>query len=239
MYLERIQEMCREQGIHKPPPIVFEGNLPAEVSKNPLLNRLLEADEWPEPPKADSAWLGDAIAIKDPTSAVFRPQSGSNVLIVGQNDEAALAMMMMSAISIAAQHPPVGPQAVPDLPPRRQPGRLVAATASSAAWPTSCRTRSRTSPGATWAPMYTELTDEIARRQVGRRRGPGADLRLHLRHPAVPRPAQVGRRLRVLVAVVRRRAQGRPAGEDVRDHPPRRPAGGASTRSSGATASTT
>ena len=110
-YLERIKEMCQERHIHKPPPIVFEGNLPAEVSKNPLLNELLRSAEWPEAPKADSAWLGDAISIKDPTSVVFRPQSGSNVLIVGQNDEAALAMMIMSAVSIAAQHPPVGPQA--------------------------------------------------------------------------------------------------------------------------------
>ena len=40
-YLERIQEMHREQNIQKPPPIVFEGNLPAEVRKNPLLNELL------------------------------------------------------------------------------------------------------------------------------------------------------------------------------------------------------
>ncbi len=110
-YLERIQEMSREQNMVKPPPIVFEGNLPAEVSLNPLLNRLLDAKEWPEAPRADSAWLGDAIAIKDPTVVVFRPQSGSNALIVGQNDEAALSMLMMSAISIAAQHPPVGPQA--------------------------------------------------------------------------------------------------------------------------------
>ena len=109
-YLERIQEMSREQNIIKPPPIVFEGNLPADVSLNPLLNRLLAATEWPEAPRADSAWLGDAIAIKDPTVVVFRPQSGSNTLIVGQNDEAALSMLMMSAISIAAQHPPVGPQ---------------------------------------------------------------------------------------------------------------------------------
>ena len=95
-YLERIQEMKREQNIQKPPPIVFEGNLPAEVGKNPLLNELLRSTEWPEAPKADSAWLGDAISIKDPTSVVFRPQSGSNVLIVGQNDEAALAMMIMA-----------------------------------------------------------------------------------------------------------------------------------------------
>jgi hypothetical protein len=111
IYLGKIQELCRERHMQKPPPIVFEGNRPAEVSKNPLLNRLLEGTQWPEPPRADYAWLGDAIAIKDPTSIVFRPQSGSNVLIVGQNDEAALAMMMMATLSIAAQHPPTGPQA--------------------------------------------------------------------------------------------------------------------------------
>jgi DNA segregation ATPase FtsK/SpoIIIE, S-DNA-T family len=81
------------------------------VSKNPLLNRQLEATEWPEAARADYAWLGDAIAIKDPTAVVFRPQSGSNVLIVGQNDEAALSMMIMSVLGIAAQHPPAGPQA--------------------------------------------------------------------------------------------------------------------------------
>src|SRR5205085_9372557 len=38
VYLETIQELSREHHIRKPPPIVFEGNLPADVSKNPLLN---------------------------------------------------------------------------------------------------------------------------------------------------------------------------------------------------------
>jgi hypothetical protein len=109
MYLEKVRAMIPRVKRQLPPPIVFEGNLPADVRKNPLLNELLERPEWTEAPKADSAWLGDAIAIKDPTSILFRPQSGNNVLIVGQNDEAALAMMMMSAISIAAQHPPAGP----------------------------------------------------------------------------------------------------------------------------------
>src|SRR5262249_8114373 len=83
-----MKKVSQHQHIHQPPPIVSEGNLPADVSKNPLLNPLLEAAEWPvEPAKVDTAWLGDAIAIKDPTCIVFRPQSGSNVLIVGQNDE--------------------------------------------------------------------------------------------------------------------------------------------------------
>src|SRR5262249_13823267 len=59
MYRGKIQELARRHHIRKPPPIVFEGNLPAEVSKNPLLNRLLGATAWAEAPKADSAWLGD------------------------------------------------------------------------------------------------------------------------------------------------------------------------------------
>ncbi len=140
-YLERIQEMCRERHIHKPPPIVFEGNLPAEVSKNPLLNHLLEATEWAEPPKADSAWLGDAIAIKDPTCgglppaerqqrADRRPERRGGA---GHDDD------------VGDQHrraaPARRPAVLPHLPARRQPGRLVACTAGSAAWPTSCRTR--------------------------------------------------------------------------------------------------
>ena len=108
-YLRQILDLAHAQ--HRPPasPIVFEGNLPAIATKNPLLNPLLESPEWPEPPRFEQAWLGDAIAIKDPTAAVFRPQSGSNLLMVGQNDEAALAMLLMSGLSIAAQHPPRGP----------------------------------------------------------------------------------------------------------------------------------
>ncbi len=105
-YLKDIQELARKQNRPPATPIVFEGNLPAVASKNPLLNALLDSPTWPEPPRFEQAWLGDAIAIKDPTSAVFRPQSGSNLLIIGQNDEAALAMLIMSGLSIAAQHPP-------------------------------------------------------------------------------------------------------------------------------------
>jgi len=105
-YLKEIQQLARAHNRPPATPIVFEGNLPAIASKNPLLNALLDAAAWPEPPRFEQAWLGDAIAIKDPTAAVFRPQSGSNLLIIGQNDEAALAMLIMSGLSIAAQHPP-------------------------------------------------------------------------------------------------------------------------------------
>ena len=87
-------------------PLVFEGNAPAEPAKNALLERLLQADDWPASPRAFQAWLGEAIAIKDPTCAVFRPQSGSNLLLVGQHEEAALGMTSLALLSLAAQHRP-------------------------------------------------------------------------------------------------------------------------------------
>jgi hypothetical protein len=107
-YLRQIHDLARAR--NRPPvsQIVFEGNLPAVPAKNYLLARLLEAPAWPEAPKADSAWLGEAIAIKDPTAAVFRPQSGANLLIIGQNDEMGLGILAMSLISLAAQHDPTG-----------------------------------------------------------------------------------------------------------------------------------
>jgi hypothetical protein len=108
-YLRRLRELSRARNRPPTEQIVFEGNLPAVPGKNSLLNRLLEAPAWSEPPKADYAWLGDAIAIKDPTAAVFRPQSGSNLLIVGQNDIGALGIMEMIILSLAAQHAPSRP----------------------------------------------------------------------------------------------------------------------------------
>ncbi|MCZ6835281.1 MAG: cell division protein FtsK, partial [Planctomycetota bacterium] len=105
--LIKIAQLAKDRGFEPPDrQIVFEGNVPADVDLNHLLNKLLQSESWPEEPKSVMAWLGDAIAIKDPTSAVFRRQSGSNLMVVGQRDEAALAMLVMSIIGIAAQHAP-------------------------------------------------------------------------------------------------------------------------------------
>jgi hypothetical protein len=106
-YLRSIQNLDRQrnQALTRPQ-IVFEGNAPADVGKNHLLNGLLLADHWPEAPRAFHAWLGEAMAIKDPTSATFRRQSGSNLLMVGQQDEAALAILAMALLSLSAQHTP-------------------------------------------------------------------------------------------------------------------------------------
>ena len=106
-YLQKIAGLAKERNFRPPDrQVIFEGNVPADVEQNHLLNALLEREDWPDTPKAVHAWLGDAIAIKDPTSAVFRRQSGSNLVIVGQRDESAMAILAMSLIGLAAQHAP-------------------------------------------------------------------------------------------------------------------------------------
>lgn len=84
-----------------PPPIVFEGNIPANLSSNQALAALL--DGRAEPGAVPLAWLGDAISIKDPTAVAFRRQSGSNALIVGQQEDPAAAMLVSTCLSLAAQ----------------------------------------------------------------------------------------------------------------------------------------
>ncbi len=86
--------------------IIFEGNVPADIERNHLLTRLIDAPQWPALQPTARAWLGDAIAIKEPTVASFQRHSGANLLIVGQRDEAALAMTCAAIISLAAQHKP-------------------------------------------------------------------------------------------------------------------------------------
>src|SRR5205807_8599007 len=54
-----------------PPPLVFEGNSAAEVGRNSSLVRALEAKAWPAELRSPLAWLGDPVAIKEPTVVAF------------------------------------------------------------------------------------------------------------------------------------------------------------------------
>ena len=104
-YLDQVIELQRQSGKTFRPPLIFEGNVPADLEKNHLLAQWLSGERQKGSSASESiAWLGDAVSIKDPTAAVFRPHSGSNLLIVGQNDEAALGMFVSSIISLKAQH---------------------------------------------------------------------------------------------------------------------------------------
>src|SRR6185503_8005333 len=103
-YLKKIRAHLQRSPAKYPGPIVFEGDAPADVRENPLLRALLEAESI-TPKTSARIWLGAPNSIKGPTEAVFHRQSGNNLLIVGQRDEAALAILSIGLVSLAAQHP--------------------------------------------------------------------------------------------------------------------------------------
>lgn len=109
-YLRRIQELAQRRNRPNKNLIVFEGNVPADPSKNPMLNDLLAAPAWPEPIRAAQGWLGAAVAIKEPTFAPFVRQTGSNLLLVGHQEEEALGVLTTCLVSLAAQHTPLAGQ---------------------------------------------------------------------------------------------------------------------------------
>ncbi|MFM7245471.1 MAG: FtsK/SpoIIIE domain-containing protein [Planctomycetaceae bacterium] len=87
--------------------IVFDGNQAADPALNPLLTELLTSGTvHGHDPVAPLAWMGDAIAIKDPTAAIFRRQGGANMQIVGQREDLGAAILAMSMVSLAAGFDP-------------------------------------------------------------------------------------------------------------------------------------
>src|SRR5205807_736137 len=108
VYLDQVLKREASNGNGHPAAIVFEGNAPADVRKNAKLKMLLDAKGATSSPAAAQAWIGEPVAIKEPTAITFRRQSGSNVLLVGQQEEQAMAVMSAAIISLAAQYPKTG-----------------------------------------------------------------------------------------------------------------------------------
>ena len=97
----------RRTDIAPVPCIVFDGNQAADPEGNALLGELLaQGTVGGRELVAPVAWLGDAIAIKDPTAAIFRRQGGANMLVVGQREDLGTAILAMSMVSLAAGHDP-------------------------------------------------------------------------------------------------------------------------------------
>jgi len=103
-YLAKIRGRADEKPNQYPGPLVFEGNAPSDVRENLPLREVLEKTDVPIPVQA-GVWLGAPNSIKGPTEAVFRRQSGSNLLVVGQSEERTTTIVAVSLVSLAAQFP--------------------------------------------------------------------------------------------------------------------------------------
>jgi DNA segregation ATPase FtsK/SpoIIIE, S-DNA-T family len=107
-YLGQLNELTQERQIDVEPPIVFEGNVPAD----PLTNRELQSEFEGSPlgaPRTIIAWLGEAVAIKPHTEIRFRRLSGSNFLVVGQNPLGARGILSTVLFAAALQVAPIMP----------------------------------------------------------------------------------------------------------------------------------
>ncbi len=102
--LAMVRKLVEREHADCPAPVVFEGNAPAGITSNIVLSRLLSEVPTRVPGTA-RIWLGEPNRIKGPTEVGFTRQSGSNLLIVGQQDEAVLATLGIALVSLAAQHP--------------------------------------------------------------------------------------------------------------------------------------
>ena len=103
-YLQRVAELAAQRpDAGSRSCIVFEGNAPALLASNAPLRRTIES--MPDArPTSFQFWLGDAVAIKEPTAAVLRRQAGSNLALIGQQDEPAMAISAAALLAGCAAH---------------------------------------------------------------------------------------------------------------------------------------
>jgi hypothetical protein len=107
--LRSIAEFAVQRRFAASTPIVFEGNVAADPRDNDRLREVIQGPAPAQRPTAPRAWLGAAVAIKEPTHVVFHRQGGRNLLIVGQQEELALGILANCLISLAAQLGTSGP----------------------------------------------------------------------------------------------------------------------------------
>ena len=88
-----------------PSMIVFEGSAPAHLADNRVLRGAIASRRAGDSPRTPLLWFGDAVSIKDPTAVPLARRTGSNVMVIGQRDDASLTIAAASIISLAAQFP--------------------------------------------------------------------------------------------------------------------------------------
>jgi hypothetical protein len=104
-YLRQVERKSKAEQIAPRETIVFEGDQAADPANNLPLREMLEHGPSDTKGLAQKAWIGSAVAIKEPTYASFGRHAGSNLLMVGAWEESALGVLTNAVIALAAQNP--------------------------------------------------------------------------------------------------------------------------------------
>lgn len=99
--------------LSRTPPLVFEGNVPADPTTNRQLLEMIDRkrsalfDPTNHSISPDNSpwkcWLGDSVSLGGPVEMSFGLREGGNTLIVGRDDDAALGVMASCALSLSSQ----------------------------------------------------------------------------------------------------------------------------------------
>ncbi len=101
--LNQMQHELRRRLRGVPATVVFEGNIPSDLRRNPNVDELArDFQSRSQPILYPTIWLGDAVEIAPPTALTFHRQNGNHLLLVGQDTEAAQGLMTSAAVTLAA-----------------------------------------------------------------------------------------------------------------------------------------
>src|SRR5215475_13046438 len=103
-YLRQVEARSKALGESVEETIVFEGDQAADPANNLQLREMLKGAHAGAVGASQKAWVGAAVAIKEPTFATFGRHAGSNLLVVGAWEESALGVLANAVISLAAQN---------------------------------------------------------------------------------------------------------------------------------------
>lgn len=102
-YLRQIEQKSKQRNSGDKETIVFEGDQAADPERNLPLREMLEKGPSAVKGASQKAWIGAAVAIKEPTFASFGRHSGSNMLVVGAWEDSALGVLTNAVMALAAQ----------------------------------------------------------------------------------------------------------------------------------------
>ena len=242
VFLDEVSRLTAERpSAVRRPQIVFEGTQPADMDKNETLAALLEpacasdstsGSSTSRPVGASGGlptsalpsgaapriWLGEPLAIEAATAADFPRRGGANLLMLGQNDEAAAGISIAAIVSLAAQSPADGSNGQPQAPQfiiLNGAGGEREYSALLRKLPTWLHNRVRLADVADSAAVVAELAADVrAPPDVADR---AAAIPVRVRSGAVARVAAAGRRFQLLAHCRSRAAHG----PTVHRHPAR------------------
>ncbi len=95
-YLKTVRQRAEQTRLTPPPAIVFEGNVPADVAKLPQTNGVIKTNG------AATVWLGEAVSLRGALPLEFLPAVGFNLLLMGQDESAALGVLAAATLSVTS-----------------------------------------------------------------------------------------------------------------------------------------